>query len=555
MPILVPLKPSFANDAEKTVWKSLKDSLPDDVYLFHGVRVTDNKNDKEADLVVLWPNKGIAFIEVKGGHITPASDGKFIQKSLRKKEPIDPVSQIHGAMYAIRDWIGHQTSLNYHSPQNFLVAFPNSFLASSYQSSKISRSQFIDKDDLANSADIVRQAIEVKTGYTVSPDADDCARIAHVLMASIIDVTDVAELAKVIDKRSEEIEQYITDNVKLLDFVCDVRRFHVQGTAGTGKTALAMAHAQRLKQQGLRVAFLCYSRGLALYIRHQTESLPRDERIDVVKTFHALGNEWGMHIPENAGDDFWDQTAINTFTNLAKNARDEDKFDAIIIDEAQDFGPHWWNVVEELLRPSDNAGIYAFGDSSQEIFGRSSGFELAYVPLRLQVNLRNCDPIAALSHNISREDTATIGIDGPNVFYVEMPEDATKYEFITAGDDMVEYLHEFYEARHIAMLTTKSRHPRHAELADVDKDNHLRTMWNSKETFYGTVSGFKGLERNCVVLVVDGFHPDMNVKETLYTGITRARDLLVIVAQKSVMNQVFDDATINSLDRIDLDNE
>jgi hypothetical protein len=314
-----------------------------------------------------------------------------------------------------------------------------------------------------------------------------------------------------------------------------------------------MAHAQRLKRQGLRVAFLCYTRGLSLYIRHQTESLPRDERIDVVKTFHALGNEWGMHIPDNAGDAFWDQTSIDTFTNLAKNARDEDKFDAIIIDEAQDFGPHWWNVVEELLRPSANAGIYAFGDSSQEIFGRSSGFELAYVPLRLQVNLRNCDPIAALSHNISREDTATIGIDGPNVFYVEMPEDSTKYDFITAGDDMVEYLHEFYEARHIAMLTSKSRHPRHEELAKVDKDHHLRTMWNSKETFYGTVSGFKGLERNCVVLVVDGFHPDMNVKETLYTGITRARDLLVIVAQRSVMKQVFDEKTIDSLNRIDLD--
>ena len=47
------------------------------------------------------------------------------------------------------------------------------------------------------------------------------------------------------------------------------------------------------------------------------------------------------------------------------------------------------------------------------------------------------------------------------------------------------------------------------------------------EVFYGTVMGFKGLERPVVVLAVDGFH-DGVARDVMYAGLSRARDRLVV---------------------------
>ena len=41
-----------------------------------------------------------------------------------------------------------------------------------------------------------------------------------------------------------------------------------------------------------------------------------------------------------------------------------------------------------------------------------------------------------------------------------------------------------------------------------------------------------------VVLAVDGFHDDENIKDFLYVGMTRARDMLVVVAPKEIIELI-----------------
>ena len=66
----VPEEPEFGEGhlAEKAVWSALRDSLPDDCVLAHSVNLRDGRSEYEIDLLVLWPNVGMAAIEVKGGH-------------------------------------------------------------------------------------------------------------------------------------------------------------------------------------------------------------------------------------------------------------------------------------------------------------------------------------------------------------------------------------------------------------------------------------------------------------------------------------------------------
>ena len=53
-------------------------------------------------------------------------------------------------------------------------------------------------------------------------------------------------------------------------------------------------------------------------------------------------------------------------------------------------------------------------------------------------------------------------------------------------------------------------------------------------------------------MVVNGVHDNQSLKELFYTGITRARDILVIVSERSYLEQVFDAEAIESLNRIEV---
>ena len=548
MPILVPENPAFINDAEKQVWVALERSLPVECWLLHGVRITNHLGDREGDVIVMWPGKGIAFIEIKGGYITPKTNGKFLQGSGTNKHEVDPIDQAHQAMYQIRNWVQEHTSLKHWFPMVAMAAFPQSILETSYEHPRAARNQFIDKDDLLHASDRVRKSIESMSGHAIAPDHDDLTRVAQALEANILDVTNPMALAQLIDSRTEQVDQLVRENAKLLDFVVEMNRFDVRGAAGTGKTALALEQAKRLKKQGKRVVFLCYSRALAAFIRHEVESWDKSDRIDVVRTFHSLATEWGVKLPENPDNEYFDSTASTEFAKLASAANIDNKFDAVIVDEAQDFGDTWWTAAQALLKDPINGGIFVFGDTGQGIFGRSGTSNLGFAPLRLHINLRNTKPIADAANFLTSTPVASIGLPGPEIRFVQIPEEADDKEIIHAADDMVEYLRDAYGPEHIALLTTKSRHPVHKEHADRDKEGYLKTIWSNEEIFYGTVSGFKGLERNCVILTINGFHDGVNPRELLYVGMTRARDYLVIVAKRSEVENILDEKLLEIID-------
>ena len=549
MPILVPENPSFANDAEKEVWLALNKTLPETCWLLHGVRITNELGDREGDVIVMWPQKGIAFIEIKGGYITPQTNGKFIQGSGAKKHEIDPIEQAHSAMYQVRSWVLGHTSLSHWYTTIAMAAFPNSVLERSYVNPRATRSQFIDRDDLANAADMVQKSLDSHSGHALAPDHEDLDRIAQALEANILDVTDPASLALLIDSRTELVNELAKENLKLLDFVEEINRFDVRGAAGTGKTSLAMEQAKRLKSKGQRVLFLCYSRGLAANIRHEVETWEKSQRIDVVRTFHSLAIEWGVKVPRIADDSFWDKDAAIEFAKIALEAPVQDKFDAVIVDEAQDFDDSWWQAAEALLSDPSIGGIYTFGDTGQGIFGRDGTKNLGFVPLRLKTNLRNSKPISDASNFFTNTPAESLGLPGPKIGFIEMPAGTTKKDLIYAADDMVEKLRDEFGPQHIALLTTKSRHPMHKDQFKRDSEAYWRTIWDKQEIFYGTVSGFKGLERNCVILAINGFHEGVDPKELLYVGMTRARDYLVIIAKRSELEAALDSELMSNLEK------
>jgi len=149
---------------------------------------------------------------------------------------------------------------------------------------------------------------------------------------------------------------------------------------------------------------------------------------------------------------------------------------------------------------------------------------------RIFDNIRNSRQIAELAAKFA--ETKVIA-RGPTSFEIEYIEADPKH-VMDAADDAVSQLtdQEFWIPGEIALLTTKNRHPVHSEIINRDKQGYWQEFWHGDSVFYGTVGGFKGLERPVIVLVLNGFHNAGDYREFLYAGITRARDKLVVVGAK-----------------------
>lgn len=106
------------------------------------------------------------------------------------------------------------------------------------------------------------------------------------------------------------------------------------------------------------------------------------------------------------------------------------------------------------------------------------------------------------------------------------------------ADDVVdEYLRaDTWDTSHLALLTTGRRHPVQVERQDEGHEEYWRSFFGD-DVFHGHVLGFKGLERPAVVLAVNGFGhgQDERAREKLYVGLSRARELLVVVGDPELV--------------------
>ena len=154
--------------------------------------------------------------------------------------------------------------------------------------------------------------------------------------------------------------------------------------------------------------------------------------------------------------------------------------------------------------------------------------------MRLSENLRNSKQIAMSVQSLVEEEIKVLGPDSFDVEYVTVE---TEEDVIGAADDAVARMtdEEFWNPGEIALLTTKYRHPVHGDKR-IDQEAYWDEFWSSTEVFYGSVQGFKGLERSVVVLAVNGIHPNAQFEDLMYVGMTRGRDRLVVVGTAATID-------------------
>lgn len=152
----------------------------------------------------------------------------------------------------------------------------------------------------------------------------------------------------------------------------DLSRLRIKGVAGCGKTQIVAHKAVKEHiRTGTKVLIVTYNISLICYIRMRINQVPADfstdafEIINYHQFFISKARKYhGSHIPFGASDN-----AKFFEPYLSDIRRNKDQYDTIIVDEAQDYTPAWFDCLRQYFL-SDNGRIILCGDGEQNIYNR-----------------------------------------------------------------------------------------------------------------------------------------------------------------------------------------
>ncbi|WP_310964546.1 nuclease-related domain-containing DEAD/DEAH box helicase [Nocardioides terrisoli] len=529
-----PEQPQFASEAEREVWQRLRDTLPADAILIANQWVIDEHKDHEADLVVLLPDVGAVVLEVKGGSVW--YDGEHWHQSGGGERRIHPVEQAKDAKYALRDYVESDPRWSRgRITWAHGVVTPYSDFSSDFGTPDCPRWALHDRVDMADLADRVANNARGMARGTKAPSYDDLVLLSQVLHGRSFTERDLnAEAAQ----RRSASDRLTAEQAQLLRVTRLLNRVEVRGGAGSGKTVLALAQAKELSrgrdgEPPQRVALLCYSIGLGEFLKREVEGWPKRARPAFVGTYEELGRSWGAPGGEREDSEFWEERLPSMMAELARELPPDKRFDAFVVDEAQDFAESWWTPLLRAMQNEEESGLYIYSDENQRIFARFGRPPVPLVPLVLDHNLRNTKQIHAAFGPLAPTQMTPRGGEGVEVSF--LPAD----DPLDAADDAVELLLEVgWHPANIALLTTGSRHTEQLNLTEeLGQHGYWRTFWED-DVFYGHVLGCKGLERPAVVLCVNETTARDRSREKLYVGMSRATDQLIVVGQPDVVREI-----------------
>ncbi|MDC5698742.1 nuclease, partial [Intrasporangium calvum] len=215
------------------------------------------------------------------------------------------------------------------------------------------------REDLDDLAGRIHDVVALQENDQRVPTLEDIELIREILTGRCLPVPDITAEA---DEREAAADRLTCEQAELLKVTRLINRMEVRGGAGSGKTILALTQAKELTRgQGdrrpQRVAMICYSIGLSEYFKRQLATVPRRHRPAFAGSFEDLANEWGIATDHDRNDrDFWEGDLATQMAAVADGLPASKRFDAIIVDEAQDFADHWWSPLMKSLKDEETGG-------------------------------------------------------------------------------------------------------------------------------------------------------------------------------------------------------
>jgi len=335
-------------------------------------------------------------------------------------------------------------------------------------------------------------------------------------------------------------------------------RVLVEGVAGSGKTFLAIHRALAFAREGMKTLFVCFNKELATWIRRQVQEDPstadfRD--LLTVKHFHGLAAELaaeaGIDFRPAAGgartEAFWNDEVPDlmeqAIVDLAVDGR-EIHFDAIVVDEAQDFSLGWWYTLTQSLLSEADGPLYAFIDPNQSLRGEVQWPDVEFAArFKLTINCRNTRRIALASASVLDLECHIFPRAPQGSALRVLRANSSRQQKGLVIQELRSLLQrEDVAPRQIAVIGPAAKE--NGSLSDLTDIDGVPLVMSAEEWRDGegilvtTARSFKGLEAEVVVLYdLDGFGRLFR-REDLYVACTRAKVLLIAVVHGDLCREV-----------------
>jgi hypothetical protein len=523
---------------ENEVLKALKNQLPSDWVVMPSVKWTLEKNgyvrDGEADFVVLVPDSGMVILEVKGSKEFKVEEGgRWLRRQLDDTWVPLTESPPEQATRNMHDLVGVLLDRNRWSefPGRFayMVLYP--------QSEARSLPAMFDESTLATRRHMHQLSARIRNALDKRAGNAKGAQFTTETIESIIDYLknrkfQVQKVDTGEDVASDigAIEQLTRQQFASLRGLFQLPSVAVIGPAGSGKTVLAMWRLRALIDQGKEAVYVCYNRALAESLR-----LRNPDHAEFIWNVDRLFMEFCPEAKGMAGHDAFHREVLPGMV-MDKSAG-LPKFDAIIVDEGQDFSEEQVIALLELLAPG---GAWAFfADWKQDLYGAGKGTPIgAEVVFHLHHNCRNTVRINdAANRYLEAKVESMPGMPTGVPPLIESSGDQAKRAWELSkqwsGEGAVAILSPF-RLENSAMKGHVTGH-------GLRMSTDIEDLGKKDTVFFSTIKSFKGIEAASIIVVdlgIPGEHVAFT-QEDLYVACTRATTRLALLSAKKEVAEYY----------------
>jgi hypothetical protein len=504
----------------------------------------------EADFVVIHPRKGLLVIEVKGGY--PELRGRtWFRGNSEMKDPFNQAQRnMHALLKEVEEKSNQRLKRNMFT-YGYAVIFPHCIYDGDLPFNTDSNI-FLDQRSLDNLPFMVEKAWDAwKSEPSNNLNYAQFLNLQNLLMPKLRLIRHIG--ADIADE-NKKIIQITRAQQQTLKGLLNYNRVLVEGVAGSGKTLLAIDFAITLSKSKKKVLFLCYNRHLAGWLQEQ---IKKEENITgnlgdfEVSTFHSFAIKTAHKAnvefeTTNNSDEYWEKEVpliLEQALEVLKSRNQEVIFDALIVDEAQDFTEDWWVTVESLTKQGGKGSLYVFLDLNQSLRGKKLLPPLQFdSKFFLTTNCRNTQSIAKSSTSLIDSDIDIL----PGSPIGQLPL-VIKANSRNAVKGIV-----LEEIRKLTKLGIRFNQialigPSNFEKSiffDNKQDDEIKfvkeaSAWRLDEGVLVTTSrSFKGLEADVVIIYDVANYNPMFTEVDLYVAWTRARHRLILVTYDSEIKNI-----------------
>jgi len=516
----------------------------------------------EIDFLILIPKGGIYIVEVKGGDVK-CNYGVWEYTNRYNRtytSNVGPFNQARDAMFSLRHAISKEFGREHKFNRilsGFLCAFPH--VSFDRHSVEYEPWQILDKDSLENIDAFFKNLVsnfidKHRTQRWFSqeeslPDKQTLEQLCDFLRGDFERIRTIKERLEEFDK---QVKSYTDEQYRILDHIPLNDRSVTQGSAGTGKTMIAMESAVRAALEGKSVFLTCFNRLIGEWMKKQLEEY---EGITVSSLHRYLFEEsrgFDYDRTMENKQDFYSRYLPGLLTDIYTKGISP-KFDKLIIDEGQDLiREEYLDLFNSMLKGGLVNGQWeVYGDfERQAIFAQHSREEMFSLIKKydnpskflLKINCRN-------TKQIGEETSLISGFETPPFLLEYLEGIPVEYVFFNSPEQQKELvlkqLNQLFEKDlpHIELIILSQRKFENScigSLSGIDIRNikHANEIVKEQEYLaFSTVQSYKGMESNYVMITDIVDLESEAAKSLLYVAMSRARYGLIMLVSESIRDQ------------------